>query len=107
MSTNSGPSDRAGRYSVWHDDRPRFTTSRAALRRFPLGFTRVATVEAKALDDVWELTNHVDRDWTTNAAVTLVAPGPHRSTSVGDVVVDPDGTAWMVAGVGFTRMWAS
>jgi hypothetical protein len=91
-------------YKVWHDDEPRFRGTFADAKRWPSGFTLVASVEAPAMEAVFELTNHINHDWTTNAGVTLFAPGPHRSTSVGDVVVDADDHAWMVAGIGFVKI---
>lgn len=45
---------------------------------------KVADVEARSLNQVFELTNHIESDWTENEGVSAV-PGRHRSTSVGDV----------------------
>jgi hypothetical protein len=54
----------------------------------------VATVEAIDADDVFNLTNHIDHDWTTNPEV-LSCNASCRSTSVGDVIVDTEnGKAW-------------
>lgn len=52
-------------------------------------FELVAEVECGELDDVFQLTNHIDHDWWDNKGVTLIKQS--RSTSVGDVVVASDG----------------
>jgi len=66
-------------------------------------FEKVATVFCEDLNDVFRLTNHIDRAWTTNPNV--VPEGyEHRSTSVGDVIVDDDSVAWYVAPSGFKRI---
>ena len=57
---------------------------------FPDDFKLVAFVPTEDLERVFGLTNHVDSAWTDNPSVVPVDP-PHRSTSVGDVVVTEDG----------------
>lgn len=49
----------------------------------------VATLDVPNLNHVFQTTNHIDHDWTTNAGVTKIGTR-HRSTSVGDIVVDLD-----------------
>ena len=63
----------------------------------------VATITAPALHAVYGLTNHgVQADtWTDNPGVQLHTDQPVRSTSVGDVVVAPDGTAWLCVSIGW------
>jgi hypothetical protein len=61
----------------------------------------VAVVEAETLEEVYRLTNHIDNDWRENALVRTIATTPPRSTSVGDVLVNGNGQAWLVACVGF------
>jgi hypothetical protein len=63
----------------------------------------VAEVETDDLDAVFELTNHIDRNWTENARVTAKAARP-RSTSVGDVLRDANGGFHVVASVGFAPL---
>lgn len=63
----------------------------------------VAVAETEDLDRAYYLTNHIDKDWTTNYHVTAVN-GKHRSTSIGDVLVKADGTRFCVAPVGFDKM---
>jgi hypothetical protein len=63
----------------------------------------VALVEAGSLEEVYRLTNHIDRDWRENALVKTMAVTPTRSTSVGDVIVQDD-KAWLVDVVGFRRI---
>lgn len=68
-----------------------------------LNYKLVAIAETDDLDRAYYLTNHIDKDWTTNYHVTAVN-GKHRSTSVGDVLVKADGTRFYVAPVGFDKM---
>lgn len=63
----------------------------------------VAKVEGDDSDEAFRLTNHIDRDWTENPGVQA-APGRHRSTSVGDVLVMPDGRHLYIAAVGFKEI---
>jgi hypothetical protein len=90
------------KYSVYHDDNPTFRVDAQRASRFPDGYTHVADVETYTIDHVYELTNHIDKDWTTNGGVT-----PHvaraRSTSVGDVVVTPIG-AFICANTGWKKL---
>ena len=68
-------------------------------------FTLVAKVECDNLDDVYRLTNSIDRPWSANPEVELMALGPQRSSSVGDVFVNPEtGVALMVANAGFEEL---
>jgi len=94
-------------YLVYHRTTPTFRDLDAAARAaFPQGFTLVAAVNADAPGHVFQLTNHIDHDWTTNAEVAIPAEitGGLRSTSVGDVVVDlTTGLRYAVDGMGFTE----
>ncbi len=58
---------------------------------FPADFDLVATVASEDLERVYFLTNHIDSPWTDNSSVEAVGDS-HRSTSVGDVVVNEEGT---------------
>ena len=60
----------------------------------------VAKVECEDLEHVFGVTNHISHDWTLNKEV-LFCNATCRSTSVGDVVVDPDNKAFRVLGCGF------
>lgn len=64
-------------------------------------YLHVANVEADSLQEVYRLTNHIDHSWTDNPQAEPVG-NEHRSTSVGDVIVDAEGKAHMVASFGFT-----
>jgi hypothetical protein len=63
---------------------------------WPMDYSHVANVEVLMVGDqtsecvasrAFELTNHIDTDWTTNPGVVAHGHRGHRSTSVGDVVV--------------------
>ena len=101
------------RYRVYHatdlmqmvlHDEAQWFTDRA------LHYQQVADVEAQACDRplsrVFRLTNHLDpRPWMEHPAVVWHDTSrPLRSTSVGDVICDETGQAWMVLPHGFTRL---
>jgi len=75
-----------------------------------LHYQHVADVEAEACDRplsrVFRLTNHLDPyPWMEHPAVVWHdATRPLRSTSVGDVIGDETGQAWMVLVRRFTRL---
>jgi hypothetical protein len=67
----------------------------------------VAWVKAENLDAVFEKTNHIDHDWTTNDGVDLASQEPrgYRSSSVGDVFYNANNqVAHVVAPVGFQKV---
>lgn len=64
--------------------------------------SKVADVEVEDINQVFELTNHIDRSWTSNPGVTAM-PGSHRSTSVGDVYLVDD-AFYAVCNVGLKRL---
>lgn len=64
----------------------------------------VANVRTDSLDTAFRMTNHIDRDWTTNPGVVTVGAGPFRSTSVGDIVIDPDGKRHLCASFGWKEV---
>lgn len=52
----------------------------------------VAAVAASHIEDVYMLTNHIDRPWPQNEGVLLINPSSSpRSTSVGDVIIEENG----------------
>jgi len=64
----------------------------------------VAIVQAEDLEEVFEMTNHIDDDWTKNHGV-VKSWGPCRSTSVGDVVISAGTFSfWKVLPVGFKQI---
>jgi hypothetical protein len=93
-------------YAVRHANWPTFTP-RPTVNRFkehPNQWPVVAIVQANDLEHAYQLTNHIDEDWTQGPAVQWLQADPegHRSTSVGDIIVDPSGLAYAVANVGYT-----
>lgn len=65
-----------------------------------LSYKKVAEV---AVDDMWagfQKTNHIDSNWMDGPLVTLFNGNDHRSTSAGDVLVDAQGVAHLLQGVG-------
>jgi hypothetical protein len=95
------------RFTVWHlmpeFTRDAYTKVEDRLSRFTL----VATVEAPCYQAVFDFTNHgvpgrAD-NWTDNPEVVeLFTPKDRtRSTSVGDLVSDENGTFYRVEGMGW------
>jgi len=68
-------------------------------------FVHVADVAAP-FEQVFALTNAIDRPWTSNPEVVWYdARLPLRSTSVGDVIVSCEtGQAWMILPAGFRAL---
>lgn len=66
-------------------------------------YDRVATVEARGLDDAYELTNHIDKPWWENTGVELHVEPRARSTSVGDVIVRDDGAKFLCESFGWQQ----
>jgi|TARA_R110000824_G_scaffold190282_3_gene371767 hypothetical protein len=75
---------------VYHVKSEKFGARAEGEAVFPDDFKLVAFVPTEDLERVHYLTNHIDSAWTDNPSVVPVDP-PHRSTSVGDVVVTEDG----------------
>ena len=76
---------------------------------YPADFEVVALVEVPDgtvpnPDQAYQLTNHIDKPWWENAAVTLVGAANHRSTSVGDLVVMPDGKILRCENLGWAEL---
>ncbi len=67
-------------------------------------YVKVAEVQAENLNEVFRLTNTIERDWQQNPNVTPAQPDtPQRSTSVGDVIVLVS-QAWIVDHMGFAEI---
>lgn len=89
------------KYTVWHAINP--TYGIGGHREFSkLNFKRVALVESNSVDDVYRITNHIDDPWWDNPEV-IKKVEESRSTSVGDVVVAEDGTAYRCEMVGWSK----
>jgi hypothetical protein len=90
------------RVSVYHVDEPTFRVDPDAARSL------VATVQVRdagaeeMLDQAYELTNHIARDWRTNPGVTPTEAA-RRSTSVGDFV-QIDGVLYVCDILGWKRV---
>jgi len=57
-------------------------------------YKKAGVIEAENLDQVFDIGNIGPDEKITRL-------GPFHSVSVGDIVVDPDNKAWLVASVGF------
>lgn len=93
-----------GRYMVCHDTTPSFRVDMARVKKFFMSFDKVAIVEAENIDEVYRLTNHIDRAWQENPEVVW-GRKLARSTSVGDVILDyGKDEAWVCDRVGWTKV---
>ncbi len=63
----------------------------------------VATVDCDDLEKVFELTNHIDGDWAMNENV-IAYDKNNRSTNMGDVIMDDNGTIWWRKAVGWEKV---
>ncbi len=65
-------------------------------------YKKVAEVDSNDLEQVFELTNSIDRYWGENKGVKLIIQ-ENRSTSVGDIV-EMDGKVHVVASLGYKEL---
>lgn len=85
---------------VYHDKEPRFGIGSES-RVWPDDFDLVAVVDVNDPDAAFGLTNHTDdAGWTRNRGVRVLMDGV-RSTSVGDIVVTPDGKVYLCQNIGW------
>lgn len=82
------------KYDIYYQDPYQCQlTARLLPREF---YTKVATVDLKSAEAVFEQMNHIDG----TQLISKMYP-PLRSMSVGDIVVDENGVAQMCASAGF------
>ncbi len=86
---------------VWHAKNPTFGFGEHPT--FPGDYALAGRVHSDQLDIVFEQTNNICAPWTENDLVEA-EPGTQRSTSVGDVVVTPDGRHWRCDNCGWTEI---
>lgn len=65
-------------------------------------YIKVAQVQTEDLEQAFELTNHIDKDWQSNKLVTALTEKA-RSTSVGDLCVRNE-EVFVVSSIGFEKM---
>jgi hypothetical protein len=92
---------RDGRFQVWHaNDVEAVTRGEMDGGPFGHGYTLAARVEAREVVHAFYLTNHDDTPWPQKPGAEAMIDEP-RSTTAGDVIVDPQGRAYRVeAGAG-------
>ena len=67
--------------------------------------TAVAHVETGSLEEAYRLTNNIDTGWEENKKVQVIGMTKnHRSTSVGDILMDTDGGFHIVEPSGFRKL---
>ena len=65
-------------------------------------YVKVADVKTQDLEQAFELTNHIDKDWQSNKEVTAIT-NKARSTSVGDLCIKNE-EVFVVSSIGFEKM---
>jgi hypothetical protein len=95
----SGETPNRASYQIWHaNDREAVHQSRMERAPYVHGYTHVADVEARHLQQAAEATvRTIDRDWWLNPEVRAAVVGS-RDTAAGDVIVDPQGRAYRFEG---------
>ena len=98
-------------FKVYHRIEPTFRVDASHVHNFfkpevirDKFYRHVANVQCDELGQVFELTNHVDQNWTLNMHVDSIGTEPKRSTSVGDVVVDNAGLIYICAPTGWIQV---
>lgn len=77
--------------SIWHNDEFVDYSLRGPQALKGTTVRLAAEVATSDLDKAFELTNHIDHNWTENPNVTVINKGKLvRSTSVGDVLIYGD-----------------
>ncbi|MGD9091374.1 MAG: hypothetical protein PVF74_00895 [Anaerolineales bacterium] len=69
---------------------------------WPDRYQEVARVDVDDLEEAYLKTQHLEKPWWLNPGVKVV--NLSRSTSVGDVIQDENGTLWVVAAIGFVKL---
>lgn len=101
------------KFTVYHRTNPDFRSPTLIRPDEPVAvelhqYAQVATVEAGSLEEVFQKTQNLERDWVTNPGVTTDLGHCIRSTSVGDLVHGEAALSgyagwWLVADIGFAR----
>ena len=100
---------------VYHDRNPTFGLEEIAGELPDLGlkekqkrpvdpkrFELVAYVRIDSVDEAYRLTNSIDCPWWENDGVKAIKQA--RSTSVGDIIVSPDGVAFLCKVMGWEEL---
>ena len=66
--------------------------------------TLVAAVDTDDFQEAFARTQHLEDDWWENAGVLLVGKPTHRSTMVGDILMNTKGERVMVARYDFVSL---
>jgi len=69
-------------------------------------FKKVAILggNGMGLEDVFRLTNHIEDNWENNPEILEVIGNGHRSTSVGDIVVNEHNEAYRCEMIGWVKL---
>ena len=90
------------KFKVYHAINPTFGFGDRP--KYPSDYKQVAIVEAEDIEEVFRITNHIDDNWENNPEVLEVIGNGHRSTSVGDIVVDENGVVNRCEIVGWVKV---
>ena len=87
---------------VYHRISPDFFAEHKPNKRLE-DYQLVAEVDCATIEQAFELTNHIHCAWQENSEVYAYSKNA-RSTSVGDVVVDDNGTIYWCKDVGWEEV---
>jgi len=90
------------KFVVFHADHPNFGVGTKP--KFPDEYSKVAAVRACNLEEIFRLTNHIEQDWTENDEIEWSRDSDCRSTSVGDIVIDPNGDIYYCKNFGWEKI---
>jgi hypothetical protein len=89
-------------FTVYHANNPTFGFGKTP--KFPEEFTAVAVIDSPNLGETFKITNHIDHNWEENTEVIDLLAKGNRSTSVGDVMVENDGTKHRCENCGWKKI---
>lgn len=99
---NANGWDSEPRFARYADITSDGTPAQVAIALLEREYALVAIVASDDINDGFRLTNHIEEDWRNNEGV-IALPGEHRSTSVGDIIVQ-DAVTSIVSKFGFTPL---
>jgi len=97
-------------YQLLHAIRPTFCEVESREKLNWDDFELVAEIWATDLEDLYSKTNHKDAPWHEAAVndIQYLKPRedgrPPRSTSIGDLAIDPEGKIWCCATLGWKQL---
>ena len=93
-------------YKVYHKNEMEFGFGDAPKTFNSNDYKLIAEIRSENLADTFRITNHIDHNWKNNEEVIKTYVANPRSTSVGDIIEDENGTFYYCATVGWEEIKA-